>query len=101
MDNLCHTLVGAGLGEAGLKHRVPHGNLVLMIAANLPDLDVLAFFTGTPAVALRRGWTHGVLAQVLLPLLMTGAMLAVERLRNRGTASARPRAAPLLLLCYA
>ena len=28
-----------------------------MIAANLPDVDVLAFVSATPVVALRRGWT--------------------------------------------
>ena len=48
MDNLCHTLVGAAMGEAGLKHRTRYGNATLMLAANLPDLDVLVFLTGIP-----------------------------------------------------
>src|SRR5688572_20546197 len=39
MDNVCHTLVGAALGEAGLKQRTRYGNVTLMIAANLPDID--------------------------------------------------------------
>jgi inner membrane protein len=81
MDNLCHTLVGAALGEAGLKRRTRYGNATLMIASNLPDVDVLAFATGTPSVALRRGWTHGVLAQVLLPVLLTAVIVAVARRR--------------------
>jgi len=101
MDNLCHTLVGAAIGEAGLKGRAKHGNLVLMVAANLPDIDVLAFLSDTPAVALRRGWTHGVLAQALLPVIMTGALVAFERLRPRPPGADPARAAPLLLLCYA
>lgn len=83
MDNLCHTLVGAAFGEAGLKRRTALGNATLMIASNLPDLDVLVFATGTPSVAFRRGWTHGILAQALLPLLLTGAVLLVSRLRIR------------------
>ena len=37
MDNLCHTLVGAALGEAGLKRRTRFGSATLMIASNLPD----------------------------------------------------------------
>ncbi len=50
MDNLCHTLVGAAIGEAGLKIRTRFGNPALMIAANLPDLDVLVFATGARRV---------------------------------------------------
>src|SRR6478672_163897 len=88
MDNLCHTLIGAALGEAGLKRRTGLGNATLMIASNLPDVDVLIFATGTPAVAFRRGWTHGILADALLPLLLTGAMLFVAARRSaRGDTS--------------
>src|SRR6185295_11108606 len=53
VDNLCHTLVGAALGEAGLKRRTAFGDATLMIASNLPDMDVLVFATGTPSVAFR------------------------------------------------
>jgi inner membrane protein len=101
MDNLCHTLVGAAIGEAGLKRHVRHGNAVLMIASNLPDVDVLAFVTSTPAVALRRGWTHGVVAQLLLPVVLTAIVLAVERRKTSPvTSPSRSRAVPLLLLSY-
>ena len=87
MDNLCHTLVGAACGEAGLKHRTRFGAATLMIAANLPDLDVLVFATVVPPVAFRRGWTHGPLAQALLPLALAGLLILVNRLwRPRGAA---------------
>lgn len=99
MDNVCHTLVGAAFGEAGLKHRVCYGNAVLMIAANIPDLDVLGFVADTPAVAIRRGWTHGVLAQALLPVLFSFAIVGMERAFFRAS-SPRSRLAPLLLLSY-
>jgi inner membrane protein len=89
MDNLCHTLVGAALGEAGLKHRTRFGAATLMVAANLPDVDVLVFATSTPAVAFRRGWTHGPIAQVVLPLLLTGIMLLLAR-RSRGQPQGPP-----------
>jgi inner membrane protein len=82
VDNLCHTLVGAACGEAGLKRRTRFGAAALMIAANLPDVDVLVFATETPAVAFRRGWTHGPLAQALLPLALAGVLLVVDRLRR-------------------
>ena len=54
MDNLCHTLIGAALGEAGLKRTTRFGNATLMIASNLPDVDVLVFATATPSVAFRK-----------------------------------------------
>ena len=82
MDNVCHTLVGAAIGKAGLKARTRFGNPALMIAANLPDLDVLVFATGTPAVAFRRGWTHGLIAQALLPIAFTLVLLLWDRLRR-------------------
>jgi inner membrane protein len=98
MDNLCHTLVGAAIGEAGLKSKVRHGNAVLMVAANLPDIDVLGFATGVPAVALRRGWTHGVLSWIVLPVVFAGLVLAIERFSSHrhGTSPFRS----LLLLSY-
>jgi inner membrane protein len=100
MDNLCHTLTGAALAEAGLKHRTRFASAALMIAANLPDIDVLAFTTGTPPVALRRGWTHGVLAQALLPVLLTAVLVAVDRWRPPRPGTAPPRIGALLLLGY-
>jgi inner membrane protein len=81
MDNLCHTLAGAALAEAGLKARTRYAGATLMLSANLPDLDVLVFATGVPALAFRRGWTHGVLAQLLLPVALTGLVWLVGRYR--------------------
>lgn len=80
MDNLCHTLAGAALGEAGLKRRTGLGMATLLIGANLPDLDVLAIPLGH-GIDFRRGWTHGVLALAILPFLLTGAMLLWSRWR--------------------
>jgi inner membrane protein len=100
MDNLCHTLVGAALGEAGLKRRTRFGNATLMIASNLPDIDVLVFATGTPSVAFRRGWTHGILADALLPPLLTGVMLFVASRRPATSREPSIRPLQLLLLSY-
>jgi inner membrane protein len=101
MDNLTHTLVGAALGEAGLKRRSGLGMATLMIAANLPDLDVLAIPLGRN-LAFRRGWTHGPLAMLVLPLLLTLAVVGWDRWQAaRGTRPAdrppvRPREVLLL-----
>ena len=99
MDNVCHTLVGAAMAEAGLKKYSAHATATLMIAANIPDIDVLVYATSTPAIVFRRGWTHGVLAQALLPLGLTLAVTLWMRLKPRPTAVPF-RPLPLLGLAY-
>ncbi|HUE86352.1 MAG TPA: metal-dependent hydrolase [Vicinamibacterales bacterium] len=101
MDNLCHTLAGAALGEAGLKRRTAMGTATLMIASNLPDIDAAVFATDTLAMSFRRGWTHGVLALAVLPALLAGGMLVWDWWRRRAD-SARPpvHLHGLLLLSY-
>ncbi|HWM92069.1 MAG TPA: metal-dependent hydrolase [Thermoanaerobaculia bacterium] len=109
MDNLCHTLVGAALGEAGMKRRagrasgkpIPLAMPALLIGANLPDVDILAYAWGqTTALGFRRGWTHGVPALVLWPFILTGLLLAWDRwVRRRSRPEAEPaRPRELLLL---
>ncbi|MGH9372674.1 MAG: metal-dependent hydrolase, partial [Vicinamibacterales bacterium] len=78
---------------AGLKHKTRFGTAALVIAANLPDVDVLAFATATPSVALRRGWTHGILAQILLPILLTCAFVLFDKWRTRTAAKSDQRPA--------
>ena len=85
MDNICHTLVGAALAEAGLKRRTALGSATLMIAANFPDIDVIAVPLGR-SLGFRRGITHGIPALVILPLVLTLIMLAWHRWRGKGTA---------------
>lgn len=103
MDNVSHTLVGAALGEAGLKKYTGLGMATLMIAANLPDLDVIAIPFGAN-LTFRRGWTHGPLAILVLPFALTAVMVAFDRLQMR--LGKRPsgrqpvRALPLLVLSF-
>jgi inner membrane protein len=85
LDNLCHTLVGAALGEAGLARRKPLATATLLIGANLPDVDGLtyAFLDGPTSLAFRRGWTHGVLAMAVLPVLLAAAMVGWDQMVRR------------------
>ncbi len=95
MDNLCHTLVGAALGKAGLERRTPLATATLLIGANLPDVDVFAYAWGAEtALAFRRGWTHGLPALVLWPFVLTGMMLAWDRLVRRRPRPDAPDAEP-------
>ncbi|ODS60474.1 MAG: metal-dependent hydrolase [Erythrobacter sp. SCN 68-10] len=88
MDNLTHSLVGAVLGQAGLKRTTGLAMPALIIGANLPDVDAACFFwlEGTEHLAFRRGITHGPPALVLLPLVLAGLLWAFDRWQaRRGT----------------
>jgi inner membrane protein len=67
------------LSRAGLNKRTALATSTLVIANNLPDIDVAVFATNTLAMSFRRGWTHGVLAQLTLPFALTGAMMLYGR----------------------
>jgi inner membrane protein len=105
MDNVCHTLAGAALAESGLARRTAMGYATLLIAANLPDIDVLSYLNG-PEAALywRRGWTHGIVALVVLPLLLALALLLLETVSRKLSSAVLPsrmRPGQILLLAYA
>ncbi|MEQ1640269.1 MAG: metal-dependent hydrolase [Novosphingobium sp.] len=88
MDNLTHSLIGAALGQAGLKRKTGLAMPALIIAANLPDIDAACFFwlDGTEHLGFRRGITHGPIAMALLPLLLAGALWGYDRWQTqRGT----------------
>jgi inner membrane protein len=100
VDNLCHSLVGMALSRAGLNKRTALATSTLVIANNLPDIDVGVFATSTLAMSFRRGWTHGVLAQATLPIVLTGAMLLYDRYRKKASPDDRVNAGQILLLSY-
>ncbi len=84
MDNLTHSLVGALIGQMGLKRKTGLAMPTLIIAANIPDIDAVAVLLGGQQhLALRRGITHGPIAMVLLPLLLWGAMLWFDAWQTR------------------
>jgi inner membrane protein len=100
VDNLCHSLVGMALSRAGLNKRTALATSTLVIANNLPDIDVGVFATSTLAMSFRRGWTHGVLAQATLPIVLTGAMLLYDRYRQKASPDDRVNGGQILLLSY-
>lgn len=92
MDPLTHTLVGANLAGSRLGEATRLAVPALVIGANLPDLDAIFYFTGHDDFALgfRRGWTHGILALVVLPIVLTGLLLLYDRLRPDPARKVRP-----------
>jgi inner membrane protein len=83
MDPLTHTLLGANLASTRLRDTTRFAAAALVIGANLPDVDSILYFTGHDDLArgFRRGWTHGVLALVVLPFVLTALLMLCDRLR--------------------
>ena len=102
MDPIAHSLVGASLSETRLRRLTHLAAPTLVLAANAPDIDVLSLVGGSDfSLGFRRGWTHGVLAMVVLPVVLASLILLAERivarLRHRPP---RGRAVPIVALSY-
>lgn len=96
MENIAHTLVGAALAKAGLERRTPLATPTLIIAANLPDVDVFGTFFGLNYLDFHRGITHAAAGIAGLSLALAGAVWAGHR-----AAGALPkRRARFRQLCY-
>jgi len=85
VDPFTHTMAGAVMARAGGDRRTPLAAATLMLAANAPDIDILSAMTGNSfgSLAFRRGWTHGPFALLLLPFLITFAILVWDALVRR------------------
>lgn len=92
MDPLTHTLAGAALGSTRLGAKTRLALPALVIGANLPDIDaVLYLVDGDLALEFRRGWTHGVAALLVLPLVQTMLLLLYARARPSEETTTDPR----------
>ncbi len=81
MDPVCHTLVGASLGATGLARKARFGAATLVVAANLPDIDAVTYFSdGAAAYAIRRGVTHGIPALIVLPVVLAAVVAGIARI---------------------
>ena len=70
MDNLTHTLTGLMMSRAGLDRGVPRTALLMMLAANAPDIDCVAWAGGTLTyLEHHREFTHALPFAPLVALL--------------------------------
>jgi inner membrane protein len=88
MDNLTHSLVGLAAAKAGLERLSPGATAACVLAANAPDIDILATLGGKWFyLHNHRGITHsfvGTLALALLiPCLFYTVDLLLARIRKR------------------
>jgi inner membrane protein len=70
MDNLTHSLTGLVLARAGLDRLTPRASLILLLAANTPDIDIITAWGGAHGyLDHHRGITHSLLALPLVAAL--------------------------------
>lgn len=80
MDNLTHTLTGVLLARAGLGRLAPRATLTAVLAANVPDLDVVSGAFGSHVyLDYHRHFTHALAAAPLLAFIPLLALRAKRR----------------------
>jgi inner membrane protein len=76
MEKVTHTIVGLMLARVGLEKTTPRGAAMMMLAANIPDIDGIYYFVDAQRyIEYHRTYTHTVLFMPLMALL---AMLLVR-----------------------
>jgi inner membrane protein len=98
MENITHTLVGAVLGKAGLEYKTPLAMPALLIAANLPDIDIFGPLFGQNNLDFHRGITHSILGVPVLSLALAAILWAGSRLATWDPAR-RVKFLPMLGIC--
>jgi inner membrane protein len=77
MENLTHTLVGLMMARCGLAKNTTHGGGMMMLAANMPDIDTIAWFGGPLTyIEYHRGYAHALASaplMALIPILLVRA----------------------------
>jgi inner membrane protein len=101
VENVCHTLAGGVLARAGFDRLSPLATATMLVASNLPDVDVAVTAWGDLAyLEHHRGVTHAMLGLALEAPLLAGLVCAWDRLvrRRRRPDVAPARFLPLLLV---
>jgi inner membrane protein len=81
MDNLAHTLVGLAAAKAGLERLSPYATAVCVVAANAPDVDIVAASRGRWFyLENHRGITHSIVGTLALALLVPLIFYFAEKL---------------------
>jgi inner membrane protein len=90
MDNLTHSLVGLAAAKAGLDRLSPGATALCVVAANLPDADIVVLLFGDRWTFLHhhRGITHSIVGILVLALLLSLLFYLGDRVLAR--ARARP-----------
>jgi inner membrane protein len=75
MDNLTHTLTAIAISQMGLNRKTRFATVTLILAANAPDIDILAGLRGSiDYLKYHRGITHSLVGIIVLALIIWGLM---------------------------
>lgn len=86
MDPLTHTATGLLLSRAGMNRWTPQAAVILALAANAPDIDILTAAGGSlNYLHYHRHLTHSLLAAPILAILTVAVVRAAGRKRLRWT----------------
>lgn len=92
MDPLTHMLTGACMSRAGLNRKTSLATVTLVLAAEVSDIDFLAYFGGPVfGFAHHRGITHTLLGAPAMAAMALGMVWVLNRLLVRW---GRPRKTP-------
>ncbi len=84
MDNLTHSLIGLAAAKAGLEKLSPGATSLCVLAANIPDADVVTLIWGRwTYLHHHRGITHSVAGTVTLALFLPLVFYFVDKLIAR------------------
>ena len=101
MDNVTHTLAGIAISQTGLNRKTRFCTLALVLASNVPDVDIITRVRGSAAyLQYHRGITHSFLGATALAVVLT---VLIDLLGRQ--ARPKPTAPPLnrkwlFLVCW-
>lgn len=84
MEPVTHFLTGAVLGRAGFNRKTALATVTMVLAAEAPDIDVVAYFGGSAVgFAHHRGFTHTLIGVPVTAALVVAFVYIVRRLYER------------------
>jgi inner membrane protein len=84
MDPFTHSLVGLTSAKTGLERLSPYAIPVCLLAANAPDVDVIAAVGGRwAALHYHRGITHSMVGTIAFGILIPSIFCLIDRLAAR------------------
>jgi inner membrane protein len=102
MEPITHMLTGAVVARTGFNKRAAYATFAMVLAAELPDIDMIRLYLGPAAGPLtsfqhHRGITHTFIGIPVEAALVTAGFYLYHRIRKSPPAKARPN----WLLLYA
>ncbi len=91
MEPITHLMTGACLARAGFNRKAAYATVVMVLAAEAPDLDTLWSIDG-PVAAFQhhRGWTHTFLGIPFEAAIVVGGVWLWHRWRSRRSSATQP-----------